>query len=143
MVNFIPSVIDYIHENVDPSYMKEKEESKKAIQAAGLISTAGIIASAALAILGLTSGGLVGSALILVSLPAGYLSYNAYKMFGNIHDIIDNPKIYQNSLGLEPTFDKQKLKAKLMQDTVCFNFCVDFIVEEMAKAGMAKNRSFG
>lgn len=83
MVNFISSFMENIHENIDPSYMKEKEETKKQLQAIGLVSTAALIVSIAIGLFGTAStasggfGAVIGLPLILVSLPLGYFSFNA------------------------------------------------------------------
>lgn len=148
MVNLIPSFLDYIHENIDPAYAERKKEVKKSIQAAGLISTAALVASIVFGVLGIaltTSAGVAvifGLPIILVSLPVGYLSYNSYKTLENIKDVLENPKKYQNSFGLEDSFDKQSLKNKLTQGTFCFSWCIGFILEEMFKSGTLKERSF-
>lgn len=140
MASFISSFMENVHENIDPSYIREKEETKKQLQSIGLISTAILVASIALVIFGVAltaSGGfsaIIGLPIILVSLPLGYLSFNAYKVTKNISDIEDNPKEYQRFIGWDLIWDKQKIKKKLEQETFCFSWIVDVAVEEMGKS---------
>ena len=143
MTSIISSFIENVHENIDPSYLKEKREIKKNLQQVGLISTAASIASLAVGIFGLAltvSGGLgaiIGLPLILVSLPLGYLAFNTYKLSENMKDIIDNPKEYQRFFGLVPTFDKQKIKKKLEEETFCFSWAAELAAEAMAKSNFS------
>lgn len=137
MTSFISSFVETVHENIDPSYVREKQQVKKGVQATGLISTATLVASIALGTIGiaLTCGGLIatGLALTSVSLPLCYSSFNAYTVSKNISDIIDNPKQYQKITDFELTWDKQKIKKKLEQDTFCFSSIVDVAVEKVSK----------
>lgn len=141
MINFICSSIENIHENIDPSYLKEKEGVKNNVLVIGLVSTATFVTSIAFAIFGIALtvssglGAFIGFPIILVSLPVGYLSYNAYKISKNTNDIIDNPKKYQRLFGLDPAFDKQKIKNKLEQGTFCFSSIVEIALEGVAKFG--------
>lgn len=129
--------LESIHENANPAYLQQKEEKKKLIQSMGLISTAVLVASAVVGIFGIAltlSGGVgavMGLPLILVNLPLGYLSFNAYKVSQNINDIIDNPAIYRN---LNQTFDKQKIKKKLEKETFFFNWIIDVLVDKYVTA---------
>jgi hypothetical protein len=130
---------EHIHENIDPEYKKQKTEIKDSLQKVGLMSTAAIAASVAFGILGITmtaSGGLaaiVGVPLILVSLPLGYLAYNGYRVAENLNEIVDNPKKYQATFGLEDGFDKDKVKAKLKENTFGFSWIIDFAIDQLSK----------
>lgn len=145
MVSFsLASFLENIHETVDPAYLEAKEANKKGIQFVGFIATATFVASVASAIFGMALtvssgfGAILGAPIILVSLPIGYASYNAAKVSKNINDIIDNPKEYQKLFGLHQVFDKQKIKKKLEQETFCFSWAVNVVVEAMVKSGYAQ-----
>lgn len=146
MVNHLSSFIghlhdaaEHVHENIDPEYKKQKEEMKDGLQKMGLLSTAGVASSIALGILGIAltaSGGLaaiVGVPLILVSLPLGYLAYNAYRVAENLNDIVDNPIKFHAPFTLEKAFDKQKIKEKLKENTFGFSWIIDFAIDQLSK----------
>lgn len=130
---------EHLHENIDPEYKKQKAEVKGFLQQVGLASTAAAVTSVALGILGIVfaaSGGLaaiVGVPLILVSLPVGYLAYNAYRIAENLNEIVDNPKKFQASFGLEGGFDKDKVKAKLKENTFGFSWIIDVAIDQLSK----------
>ena len=130
---------EYLHENIDSAYKKQKEEVKDCLQKVGLLSTATMAASIALGILGITcaaTGGLaavVGVPLILVSLPLGYLAYNGYRIAENLNDIVANPKKYQVSFGLEGALDKDKVKEKLKENTFGFSWIISAVIDQLSK----------
>ncbi|MBA3816436.1 MAG: hypothetical protein H0X29_07950 [Parachlamydiaceae bacterium] len=137
MVNFVSSFIESIHENIDPSYLKDKDQAKKNLKQIGLTSTATLVTSIVFGILGISltaSGAAIGLPLILVSLPIGYLSFNVYNVSKNINDILDNPKDYQRLFVLDPGYDKQKIKTKLEQGTFCFSWIIELALDEVAKS---------
>jgi len=139
MVSFIPSLLENLHQGADPAYAKKKEESKALVAKVELASVAALVVSVAFGVLGIAltvSGGLsliLGFSIILVTLPAGYLVYNAYKTLENIDDVLDNPKKYQDAFGLTQTFNKELLKAKLKEGTFLFGWFASIAVEKISK----------
>ena len=139
MASFISSFAEAIHECADPAYLKFKSQTKKDLEIVGMLATAALVASVVVGIAGFalaSAGGLaavVGAPVILVSLPVGYLAYNIYRITDNLAEIIDNPKKYDNSLGMD--LGHHKLKRQLKQGTIGFDWIVNFVVSEMAKSG--------
>ncbi|HEV8052651.1 MAG TPA: hypothetical protein VGP47_09155 [Parachlamydiaceae bacterium] len=146
MVNPISSFIgrlqdnaESIHENIDPAYRKQKKEVKEGLQKVGLMSTAALATSVALATLGICCLAIGGAAafvsipMFFVSLPLGYLAYNAYRISENLNQIIENPKKYQVSFGLVNAFDKHQVKIKLKENTFGFGWVIDAVMDHYAK----------
>jgi hypothetical protein len=137
-------LIEHIHTALDPVYAKKKEEHLADCQLAKLISAAALATSVAFAVFGIVlavSGGpaaIVGLALILVSLPLGYLSYNAYRTSENAIDICNNPIEYLNFTRFDETFNKQTLKNKLTQGTFGFDLFTDLLIEKMVQRKIAR-----
>lgn len=120
--SFINAVTEKIYRNIDTSYIK-KEESKEILQDVGMVSTAVLTASLALTIMGMTITG--GFALIAISLPLGYLSYNACKVAENMQDVINNYKEYELLKLVDQNLVNQKLKKKLSEGTFCFWWMIE------------------
>lgn len=145
MLSFIPSFAEYVHENVDHNYAKEKEELKGVFQTAQLISAAALVAGVAFTIFAfasIASGGLVGLGglmMLTTSLPLVYFSYNSCRLAANLDNILENPKKYQNLFGLEETFNKRAFKQKISEGTYCFNWFISYLTDKLVKHGMVKN----
>lgn len=139
MTSILASFAEKIHEHADPAYLKFKSNAKNDLEVVGMFATAALVASVVVGIAGFalaSAGGLtavIGVPLILVSLPVGYMAYNTYRITDNLADIIDNPKKYDNSLGMD--IGHHQLKSKLKQGTVGANWVVNFVVSELAKSG--------
>lgn len=131
MNNYISSAVENFHQLVDPSYRGKKEEINKATKTAGLICTAGMVSSATLLILGLSSGGLAGISFTGVGVPLGYLAHNGYKVCQNFQEIIDNPKKYVSFTG---SIKKEDIKEQLKKNTFYFDFVIDTIVDSYIAA---------
>lgn len=140
MPGFIPALIEGIHEAVDPSYMKEKEQAKEACLVLETTSQVALVSAVALAALGITlmatagvAGIVFGTLFLAVALPLGYVSYNSYRVSDNLSKVINCPKEYMKFNGLAPAFDSNKLYKKLRKRTFCCDFMVKKLAYEIAK----------
>lgn len=131
-------LLENFHRSADPQYARDIDKARSALQDAGLWLTAVAVGSVAFGVIGisLTCGGGVGAALgtslILVTLPLGYLSFNGTKVSKNLSDILNNPKEYITLKGFGK-LDKQKIKKKVEEETYCFHWIVDAMVDKMIK----------
>lgn len=147
--NFISSFVEKVHEKIDPSYLKKKENVRQNLMTVGLVSTASLVMSTAFGIFGIAltnsakTSVLAGLSVLLVSLPMGYLSYNVYKVSGNAKSIIDDPKLYWDPLKSEKGLkgaNIQKVKRKLEEGTIGFSWVIDCAVTEGIKVYKAKKK---
>ena len=136
MPNLVSSLLESAHSSIDPSYAFAKEEDKKEMQQIGLLATAALITSIATGLFGLaltSSGGfsaVIGFPVVMISAAVSYLAFNAYKVTRNFADIIDNPKEYQKVFRLSSDFDKEKVKQKLQQNTLCFDWVIERFISK-------------
>lgn len=148
MLNVIPTIADKIQETIDPQYLRDKLEAKKGLQKDKENSIQALAASIGLSILGygLSNCGVVGSLvsmpILMVSLPAGYLTYNSYKTSVNMSDILDNPKKYQTLDGLSQIYSEDLLKEKLRKETICFEWATDPLAERIVQYSKENPNSF-
>jgi len=135
--------VEGIKNNVDPTYAKKQKEVRDATQAGSLAAVALLVADVAFFVLGFAlcaAGGgalVLGIPLVLVTLPVGYLAYNAYRTCENLKEIIDTPSKYQN-LGGIGGWHKDSFKTGLIKGTFCFEWFADLIVQNMVEKGLAQ-----
>ena len=108
---------------------------KSTCRTCSIIGVIGMIVSIALAIIGiaLTATGCVGGGvpLLVLSVPLAYFSYNGYKVSANALDVIDNYKDYENLVSGANT---QKIKKRVNEGTICFEYAVDYLVSALTDA---------
>lgn len=157
MTSFIPDYINNIHKGLtdridylrtyngthDPSTInKQKACARQGLIHGQLLATVGLIVGVALTALGLAtaaSGALFASFFIFsISLPLCYLSYNAIQVTENMKDINEHPGFYRPYLGIMDHFDQTKLRQQLTKNTFCFEWIVDFAIQELVKKGIAQ-----
>ena len=131
--NTICDGIDYMRKATEET--PNTKEVKEKFVTASLESTAVLIGSVALDIIGIGIsyswlGPIVGVPIILVGLPLGFASYNGYRVSENLLQVINHPKEYCTS---KNTFDKEKLKKVLTQNTLLCSPAIDLLAEGIAK----------
>lgn len=94
------------------------------------------VAFVALGLVALVFSTGLGIALIVVSLPIGFFAYNMQMMQPNLDEIIENPAAY---ILIDPTSAEVKLnsdqiKAKLKENTFCFDYPIDTLFETFSSA---------
>lgn len=132
MVNFVGDFLDFIDEQTNPKIAREKTETREICQKAELAATAVLVASTALAIFGMAMSitSALGLPILFVTLPLCYLSYNCSKTIANFAKIIDRPTKYQNFIGLDKEINRLKVKEKLLEGTICFDWAVNALVDK-------------
>lgn len=116
----------------DAAYQKEKQDLTQIAQLGKLVCTVGGVVSA----VGIWKGG-VGFSLIF-TIPLAYFSYNGFRFSQNIETMAQNPNHYSVFLGWgtvvgKEKIDKDKIRACLVQNTFCFDFFVDWIIQGFVK----------
>jgi hypothetical protein len=124
------------------------EEAKKPFRKASLIAVISLCFSVALAIIGIAfavSGTPAASIpFLLVSLPAGYLSYNIHKVSDNALDVLDKWTEYRTQMANQRVWDARaikEVKAQLKQGTFCFGYAIDYIVSRAGEEASAATRT--
>lgn len=134
MTNLLTSYLEKAQELNNPAYLQQKNEAKQAVISARIASVVGMTASAASGILGfclVTSGGgaAIGSAILAISLPSGFFSYNASIATGNLMDVIENPRNYMKHFGVSGEYDGKSIKQKIARDTIGMETIIDIGVD--------------
>ena len=74
-----------------------------------------------------------GLIFVAIGLPGFYFSYNGYKVVENIKKINDNTSKYQTLFGFSGTFNYDKLRSRLAKGTICFDWVIDKVIENVKK----------
>lgn len=130
-----PNVLSWASDKLDSSeaaYKKEKQEMTQIAQLGKLVCSVGGVVSA----VGIWKGGV--GAHLLFTLPLAFFSYNGFRVSQNIETMAQNPNQYSVYLGWgtvvgKEKIDKDKVRACLVQNTFCFDFFVDWIIESCVK----------
>jgi hypothetical protein len=133
MIGFIAKIVDQIHTEMDPRYALAKGQARIEVVNIQVKAVAALVISVAFNVMGFAiaaGGDTPGAFLILVFLPIGYAAYNIYKVGENFKPFLDNPKQYITTLG--GNLEQDKLKAQLLQGTICCECFVDIIVLNLA-----------
>jgi hypothetical protein len=115
-------------DNSNDAYKTGKQDLRQIAQLVKLVSTVGGVVSA----LGIWKGGLGFS--LIFTVPFAYFSYNGFRLGQNIETMAQNPNHYSVYLGWgtvvgKEKIDKDKVRECLVQNTFCFDFFVDWIIQ--------------
>lgn len=133
-MNFIANAAHFFKTTSSPQYAANLDKAKEKVEDAKVKAKIILIASVALAILGLAaaaSGGLGGLIVLAIALPVAFACYNANQFCSNILEVLDNPSQFQNFGGFSNTFNKKALAEQLKKDTFWVDTTIDEFVEKI------------
>lgn len=131
LIKVLPWMSDRL-DSSDAAYKREKQDLRQIAQLGKLICSVGGVVSA----VGIWKGGV--NPLLIFTVPLAYFSYNGFRVSQNIETMSQNPNQYAVYFGWgtlvgKNASDKDRVRACLVQNTFCFDFFVDWIIQSFVK----------